>query len=366
MIAGAALAVIVAAVAARAEDGRAALKAPFDVAAQRATFGKVLLPLERCPVPPPAPRDLIREDFYVNKSHSVADPAKRKATLDTLAPLWSFTKAVGDMADGHVMARPPEPSRARCTIVWLDAWAKAQALTGEVSTWARYDTLWATEIGAALAYLKVRDTPGLDAAAKSRIEHWIVRLARAAVTDNDKFIAYRDQRKLNPVNLTYWTAAAAMLAAVVSGERDLYAWGVRNTRRGLVSVRADGALPGEMERQARAFVYHVWAMEPLMLAVSLAAANGDDLTHENNDAVTRIVRFMLAARADPQAFEKIAGHSQQADSKPERWPRKDNATSLEIYLSLRPDPEIEKLVKPLRPVTSQFLGTNTTLTFARD
>lgn len=351
--------------AARAGAEDRGLKAPFDVSRQRAEWGHIVLPLQRCAGPPAAPRDLVRGDFYTDKSHSQADPGKRRAALDTLAPLWAFTKAVSEMADDYVAARQPDTARAVCAVRWLDAWASAGALTGEISTWARYDTLWAAEIAAGLAYLKVRDAPGLDPAARNRIEQWLVTLARAAVADNDKFIAYRDSRKLPPHNFYYWTAAGAMVAALVSGERDLYRWGLAAARRGLASVGADGAMPGEMERKGRAFVYHVWALEPLMLAVAIAHANGDDLTGDNERALSRLVGFMLAAHRDPASFERIAGTPQQADSKPERWPRKDNAAALEIYLSLRSDPEIERLVKPLRPVASQFLGGNITLMFAK-
>jgi poly(beta-D-mannuronate) lyase len=351
--------------AAFAADAPPTLKAPFDVAGQRAAWGRIVLPLERCAEPPAAPRDLVRGDFYTDKSHSQADPGKRRAALDTLAPLWAFTKSVSEMADDYAGARQPDDARAACAVRWLDAWASAGALTGEISTWARYDTLWAAEIAAGLAYLKVRDAAGIDSGARRRIEAWIERLARAAVADNDKFNAYRDERRLPPHNFAYWTAAGAMVAAVAAGKRDLYDWGVKQARRGLASVGATGAMPGEMERKGRAFVYHVWALEPLMLAVAIAHANGDDLTKENGGALSRLVGFMLAAHRDPAAFEKIAGVPQQADSKPERWPRKDNAASLEIYLSLRPDAEIERLLKPLRPVTSQFLGGNVTLMFGK-
>ena len=77
----------------------ARLLSPFDVAAQRKRWGKVTPPLAGCPAPPQGPRDLVREDFYTNKSHSVADPAKKRATLDKLAPLWEFTRVVNVMAE---------------------------------------------------------------------------------------------------------------------------------------------------------------------------------------------------------------------------------------------------------------------------
>ncbi len=342
------------------------LAAPFDVAAQRAAWGRDVPPLARCGEPPAAPRDLIKPDFYVNKSASVADPRKKAATLDMLAPLWAFGKAVNAMADDVVRARDPDPVRAACVLAWLDAWARGDALGGVVSQWGRYDTLWACQIAAGMGYLKVRDVPGLDGAARARVEAWLEQLARKAVADNAAFNAGRDARRQPRTNLSYWTAAGAAVAAVAAGRRDLYDWALATVRAGLATTRPDGALPGEMERQARAFVYHIWGLEPLMLVAAVARANGSDLMAETDGALRRMVAFMLRARADPAAFERLAGFPQQADSKPERWPRKDSAAALEVYLSLvGEDAAVEALMAPLRPVATQFSGGDFTLLFAR-
>lgn len=341
-----------------------ALRSPIAVEAQRAAWGMPLPPLGRCDTPPDAPRDLVREDFYVNKSHSVADPQKRKAALDKLAPLWAFTASLNAMADDYVRSRPADPARAACVLAWLDSWARAGALTGEVSTWARYDTLWAAEIGAGMAYLKVRGSPGLDAAARRRVEGWLAQLARAAVADNDKFNAGTDSRRQPRSNLSYWTAAGAAVAGIAGNDRALYEWAVGTVRKALSFVTPEGAMPAEMGRQARAFVYHIWGLEPLMLVAACAHANGDDLLRENGGALPRVVAFMLKARADPSWFETVAGFPQQADSHPEKWPRKDSAAALELLLSLQPDARVEAVVAPLRPVTTKFSGGDFTLLFA--
>lgn len=337
---------------------------PFDVSRQRARWGRMMPALDRCPTPPVAPRDLLKPDFYANKSASVADPAKKKATLDLLAPLWTFTKTLNAMADDFVRDRAGGRARARCVLTWLDAWARADALGGEISTWGRYDTLWACQIASSMAYLKVRGARGLPPGARGRVEAWLEGLARKAVAANSEFNAGRDKRGQPRTNLSYWTAAGAALAGVVANKRDLYDWALTTVRAGLATTRPDGALPGEMERQARAFVYHIWGLEPLMLVTVTARANGDDLMSEKDGALRRMVAFMLAARGDPAEFEKLAGFPQQADSKPERWPRRDNAAALEMYLSLTNDALVAELVMPLRPVTSQFSGGDFTLLFA--
>jgi len=341
------------------------LEAPFDTVRQRERWGRVMPQLAACP-PVPAPvRDHLHEPFYTDRNNSVADPAKRGKVLQSLAPMWAYSKGLNDLAEDFVRATPADLGRARCVLAWLDAWASAGALTGKVDKWGFYDTLWADQIAAGMAYFKIWRQPGLDAAAKARVAQWLAILARRAVNENEGFNEARRKRKEPPHNLSFWTAAGAVVAGVAADDRPLFDWGIRTAREGLGAVTAAGALPAELERKGRAFVYHTWALEPLMLVAAFAAANGVDLIEGRQGALARIVDFLIEARADPAAFEALAGAPQQGDSRPAAWPTSKSAAALEVYLSLRPDPRIEVLVAPLRPVTSQFSGGNFSLMFAR-
>jgi len=143
---------------------KARLLAPFDVTALRKRWGKVTSPLTGCPAPPQGPRDLVREDFYTNKSHSVADPAKKKKALDKLAPLWEFTRVVNEMADDYVMSRPADVNRAGCVLKWLDAWAKADerfhrmlvTLCGNARLAAMVEMLWEQSHRARMTTVQLR------------------------------------------------------------------------------------------------------------------------------------------------------------------------------------------------------------------
>lgn len=339
------------------------LAAPFDVERQNAMWSREISPLQIC-APPPAPvRDVIRGVYYSDADNSVRKPDEFAKTMTALAPLWTYSGALNAMADDHVAARQADRGRAACVLLWLDHWAAGGALLGEISTWAHYDKLWGAGIGAAMAYLKVRDTPGLDDAQRRRVEAWLVAIARATIPENEKYAAWRDERRLGRSALSYWTASFVVLAGIAANDRALFDWAIAVVRSGLAEVTAEGLLPAELARKGRAFAYHVWALEPLAVVAAAGAANGIDLGAEQNGALHRLVAFMLEMRAAPERFEALAGIAQQPDSDPARWPTKDGAAALEIINRLVPNARIEQLIAPLRPASSKLSGGNFTVLF---
>lgn len=346
-----------------AASGTEALAAPFDVVRQRALWGRDVAAFGSCPEAPVPVRDVIRGVYYADRANSVRKSGEFQQTMAALTPLWAFSGALNAMADDHVVAADPDPARAHCVLAWLDRWAAGGAMLGETSTWAHYDKLWGAGVGAAVAYLKVRDTPGLDASQRRRVEAWLAELARVTIAQNEAYNAWRDARGLGRSSLSYWTAAYAALAGIAAGDRALLDWGIATARTGLAAIGPDGVMAPELERKGRAFAYHVWSLEPLALVAAAAAANGIDLMGVNDGALTRVLRFMVAMREKPETFAALAGIAQQHDSDPAKWPARDSAAALEIINRLRPDAGLASLLAPLRPVASRFSGGNFTVLF---
>ena len=83
-----------------------------------------------CPVPPPAPiRDLALDRYYGDKTGSEIDPARKAAHAAATRPLVDYLRTVTDAADHAVTRRDAAP----CAAAWLDAWARADALLGQMS-----------------------------------------------------------------------------------------------------------------------------------------------------------------------------------------------------------------------------------------
>lgn len=89
----------------------------------------------------------------------------------------------------------------------------------------------------------------------------------------------------------------------VTGDERYLGWGRKVFEHAMGQVAADGSLPPEMERAAKALHYHVFAAVPLVMSASIL-----DLHSARLD---RLVQFILAAAQDPSAMEKATGFAQE-------------------------------------------------------
>ncbi len=311
-----------------------------------------------CPRPPPAVINLRDVVFYTDAANSVLSTDKWQERRALTTPIRSFAKTVTRMADDFVQTRPLSSARARCVATWIEAWAQAGAFLGEVSTWARYDTLWFGQIQLAVAYLKVRHDPAISAETHRTIQTWLSAVARAAVAEQD---TPQFQGKLT--NIRAWTAAAAAVAGVAANDRALLDYAVTTTRAILQTVTTDGALPAELARGRRAFIYHIWALEPLALTTLIAERNGMLLAKENDNALRRVFEFVLRAQTDPKQLVELSGVEQ--DDSANQWPRPWELGAFEMFLSIETHPAIEALIRRRRPIESPFTGGDWSRTLAR-
>ena len=271
------------------------LKGPVDVAARHALVGRPLGPLA-CAAPPAPVRDIAAEPFYSDRAFSVVDPARYAAREKIVKPIEDYLRGVVRMTDRWVEAVPPRPETAACALDWLDAWARADAMLGQVTPQGTYERKW-TLGGLALAYLNIRDAPGLDAAAKARVEAWFARLATEVRRYYDRPAGPGITDKLN--NHRYWAALAVAAAAVATGDRSGLDWAIASYRVGIGQIDADGTLPLELARAGKALHYHVFSVAPLVMVAEIAAANGIDLYGEPGGALGRLVARVVEGLSEP-------------------------------------------------------------------
>src|SRR5262249_44319097 len=151
-----------------ADSDTATLKSPIDVEARRALIGVAVGPFT-CEPPPVPMRDVLPGSFYTDPAGSIIDSERYAARTRIVKPLGDFGSGVTRMADRWLGSKPPQPEAARCALGWLDAWAQAEAMLGRVTNQGGYERKW-TLGGVAQAYLRLRDAPGLDSRAKTRVE----------------------------------------------------------------------------------------------------------------------------------------------------------------------------------------------------
>ncbi|WP_262268237.1 alginate lyase family protein [Microvirga yunnanensis] len=284
------------------------------------------------------------------------DEEAEEAYSEAVEPLRAYGKTLARIANAYVKSSPKNTAAAACALTWLDHWASAKAMTDLRSRQAHFN-LGQALAGFALAYLQVRQAPGLDEEQKKRVEAWLKALGRqiADAKDVGKGVSGRNNHR-------YWAGLSATAAGIASGDRRLTEWGLDSARIGLAQVTPDGTLPLEMNRGKRARDYHVFAAEPLVATAELAHAQGVDLYAEHGGALSRLVNRVVESLDNPSFFEKATGTPQEPYSGDGTVPPHRIAW-LEIHENRHPSPKAEAILSAKRPVASSGIGGNTTLLF---
>lgn len=348
-IARAALLAACAALAALPSARSEPLRGLFDPALSRRDAALDARAGAECPNPPPPVIDLADVVFYTDPANSVVSRALFQQRMELTRALRDFSAAVTDRADLYLLAATPSETDARCVGRWLRAWAEAGALLGQVATWARYDTLWFGQIPLAVAFLKVWHSPSLDLETRSIVRRWLGDVARAAMAEQAK-PAFRDRL----TNIRAWTAAGAAVGGLAGDDRELFDYAVAQAGAILGTVTAEGALPAELARGRRAFLYHNWALEPLTLIALAAGRNGAALTGDGDAALGRVAAFVLRSAREPEFIARLAGAEQ--DNLREGWPDRHALAWVERLLAVRPVEAAEAFLAPRRPIGSAVTG----------
>jgi poly(beta-D-mannuronate) lyase len=295
-----------------------------------------------CPTPAVPIVDLDLPSYYSDAARSVIDLERSRLTAERAKPVRLFLAQMASVAD---RAHAGDEAAAGCALDRMAHWAGAGALTGEMTQQGVYEMTWTTA-GLALAYLKLRNVPGLDAAKQKTVEAWLGRLAAKIRPPFD-----RPNRIDSRNNHAYWAGLAVAAVGVATDKEPLLEWGVERYRVGLNEIAEDGTLPLELARRGRALHYHLFALSPLVLMAELGAANGLDLYEEYDGALHRLVRRAVEAIDDRKGFSALAG----ANQVPLRLAG-DEAAWLAPYSVRFDDADVRRLAAAARTIRAPRLG----------
>lgn len=258
-----------------------------------------------CPAPPPPIRDLALDRYYGDKSGSEIDPARKAAHAAATRPLVDYLRTVTDSADRAVTRR--DAAAAACAASWLEAWARADALLGQMSGPQTQSQRKWDLAGLALATLKLE--PMLPASSRAAIEPWLTRLADAAH-------AHAVESKTKRNNHWYWLGVSMGATALATGSARHW-----EIARGIMAdaardIASDGTLPLELQRGKRALHYHAFSVTALVTLAELGAARGEDWYAAGDGALHRLVRSTADGLADPAVFDRLAGVAQERPVNP--------------------------------------------------
>jgi poly(beta-D-mannuronate) lyase len=327
---------------------------PFDVAARRAQAGSRLAPFH-CPQPPPAQLRATGMVFYRPGGNATAiDPAAQAANDVLARPVNDYMAFVVHTASDYMRSRPADPQRAACVLTWLAAWATADALREAPDQQGRYLRNW-TQADLAIAYLTIRDAPGLDPVSMQRVTDWFVKLGAAVNAD------FSTGWERN--NHLYWAAVSAVSAGVITNNRTLFDWGINTARDALTEIAADGTLPRELARRDRALSYHAFALQALSWVACFAAANGSDLWHAQGGALLRLDDLMVRNLPYPAIMEAKSGYAQNTNGLL-GWPSRRALSWAEPYYAVTHDARLVPYLRAARPwIGSARNGGDMTLAF---
>jgi len=263
-----------------------------------------------------------------------------------------FGGTVSEMADRTLATLYRREAPARCAGAWLADWARREALTGAASRQGGHIRKW--ELATySVAYQKVK--PWLTVEQRAAIEPWLRQLG-ALVTETyerDTDLASRQNNHLN------WAVWAVANAAVATGDDVLWAWSRERFAAILDGVPEDALLPLEMQRGASALGYQIYATAALVLTAELFERNGIDAYALNARAVPRLVEKALRGLEDPSEIAARAGEPQDIDN----IASSSRLSWLEAYNARFPNPRVDALLEPLRPLGHRTYGGAISLMF---
>lgn len=281
-----------------------------------------------------------------DKSRSAFDTASNAEVNAQLKPVDDF---VSDMSAAANASRAGSDAAAACVVAGLAAWAEAGALQ-QMDTPNASMSVPSRLAGLAMAWAQVkpRVAPGPEV---DLIETWFAGLATSAMTFFDTEAPPKSARN----NLRAWAALAAAQVGLIRQDKVMTDWADASVQLVACGAAPDGSLTVEMGRKELALHYQMHAVTALVTTAALLQTDGRALFEACDRSLHRMVRFSVAAFADPGAVTKLAGVKQSY------FDGSDDLQGFELawatpYLALFLAPDLAALVEPFGALTNSKLG----------
>ncbi|MGY5957080.1 mannuronate-specific alginate lyase [Kosakonia sp. BK9b] len=293
-------------------------------------------------------------DFH--SKYEGSDSARATLNPEADAAFRQQTKPITEMESVvskqvTAWARSGDPRYVACAVGALNTWATAGALTGEAANhtgksmrkWAlaSFSSAWLQ-----LAFSPAKPLTAYPAEQKA-ITTWLSQLGDLTAAE------WRDLPLKQVNNHSYWAAWALMATAVATQRQDLFDQSLAIYRTAMQQVDAGGLLPNELRRRQRAFSYHNYAIQPLVMIALFARANGINVIDENHGALQRLGDTLLASLDDDSRYTQHTGVAQERNF----LQQPTNLAWLEGWCQLYPcSAAVEQRLAPLRPLRNTRLG----------
>ena len=282
-------------------------------------------------------------------------------------------------ATAAYLAAPDQAAPRDALLGNLDRWAKDKALLDfDRRQENAYYALDRTLLPTIVAWSLVNDDPAVKSRQHRRIAAWLKRVVRAR---GDLRPPHRPLDVSARNNHAYLAASVDMAWGSLTGNDDYFRSGPMAYRMAIGDMRADGSLPLETARGARALWYQRHAIASLTTIAEMAAAQGYDLYGyaRNGRSLDAAIRFLLDAIDDPALVEPYAAENYKPGPQPEgpgqdlgflqrRGRVRHYMAWAEYYIARFPDRDTSRRLRRLlesggarfRPMVDDYSGGNTT------
>lgn len=265
---------------------------------------------EECGSMPPIPVNIAMDGFYTDMkggSYSNIDMTMFNAWKESLKSIEQWNLALNKLSDDYLLNG--NKFSGKCVIQFLDDWARANALLGEIKAMphepkqSRYQQKWLF-ITSTVLYFKTKDVATPEQS--ERIKWWLTRVS--------KDVKYNSVTEHN--NHYAWTAVGILQLGIITGNKEDIDYGRKAFNHFTDSVRSDGYLRTEIWRGKRTLFYHNFTLQALCYMAQLSTLIGEDWW-QNKD-LQKLINTTFNGTIDVKLAGAAANTSQEG-FRPDEW-----------------------------------------------
>lgn len=260
---------------------------------------------------PPEPlrnMPILQPIYLPDTGGSIINSVSMATNNVAMQSIHDFQESLAGLGDTYLATK--DPQAAKTAGIYLIAWAKDDALTGNEehhseSDINRYMFLSATAIN----YLKVKNA--LSPEDQQTIEQWLLHLV---MRNRESFIYLK-----NTGNLRSWYALGTLATGIATKRKDLIEDAKNKYTRATSLINDDGTIDSELSRRHRALTYTDGATIPLVMMAELSRKIHEDWYKINPGRLDLTQARILYGIKHPDWFAQRAGGAEQELITPGCW-----------------------------------------------
>lgn len=283
----------------------------YDLTKIKANFGTADVSTFSCPTPPAPPAKFDPPSFYLSDGVT-----PNPAFYEHMKPFHDFINKVNELGDLFLASQSQKV--ADCTAGWLVAWSSSGLFTeyrddqqgrlNYTTTQGDYERKWIVgELLLNFAKLK-HGGAVISSTRQSAFKSWMSKTMLGIRAFYDNRIRYNAstgimERPENLNNHQYWAGLAVYLYGKLFSASTHVSWGVLQYKLGINSIKNDGTLATEMARGGHAFIYHQFALQPLIMLAEVDKIYGGSLYSYNVGRLKLLVGLIDNAFSNFSTFQ---------------------------------------------------------------